>query len=80
MCLAVPAKILQRPSTTVALCDMGGIQKLVDISLVPDAQINDWIIVHVGFALNKINPEEAEKTLKLLSEISQKQGAHGELR
>ncbi len=72
MCLAVPAKILQRKSDAVAICDMGGVQKDVDISLVPDAQPDDWVIVHVGFALNKINPEEAEKTLKLLGEISQK--------
>ncbi len=72
MCLAVPAKILERQSETVALCDMGGVKKTVDISLVPDARPDDWVIVHVGFALNKIDAEEAQKTLKLLGEISQK--------
>ncbi len=72
MCLAVPAKILERQSETVALCDMGGVKKTVDISLVPDARPDDWVIVHVGFALNKIDAEQAQKTLKLLGEISQK--------
>ena len=74
MCLAVPAKILQCTSQTSALCDMGGVEKTVDISLIPDAQVGDWVVVHVGFALNKINPEEAEKTLKLLGEIASTEG------
>ncbi len=74
MCLAVPAKILQCTSNTSAFCDMSGVEKTVDISLIPDAQVGDWVVVHVGFALNKINPEEAEKTLKLLGEIASAEG------
>lgn len=70
MCLAVPAKILRRETASQALCDMGGVTKTIDISLVPDADEGDWVIVHVGFALNKINPEEAERTLQLLGAIS----------
>ena len=55
MCLAVPAKIIRLEDSNQALCDMGGITKPIDVSLTPDAHEGDWVIVHVGFALNKID-------------------------
>ena len=65
MCLAIPAKIISVDGTT-AHCEMSGVTKDVDISLTPQAKAGDWVIVHVGFALNRIDEKEAEETLALL--------------
>lgn len=67
MCLAVPAKIIRLEDQNQALCDMGGVTKTVDVSLTPDAHEGDWVVVHVGFALNKVNEAQAKRTLELLS-------------
>lgn len=68
MCLAVPARIVRMESPNEALCDFGGVQKHVDTTLISDAKENDWVIVHVGFALEKIDEKKAEETLALLKE------------
>ena len=62
MCLAIPAKIISVDGTT-AHCEMSGVTKDVDISLTPQAKAGDWVIVHVGFALQVIDPEKAAETL-----------------
>lgn len=69
MCLAVPAIILEIKDTDTALCDFNGVQKEVNISLINEAVIGEWVIVHVGFALNRIDAQEAEKTLQTLAAI-----------
>lgn len=70
MCLAVPAKIIEIENQTHALCDFNGIQKTVDVSLITEPQVGDWVIVHVGFALNKIDETKAQETLSLMSELA----------
>ncbi len=70
MCLAVPAKIIEIQNQTNALCDFNGIQKTVDVSLITEPQVGDWVIVHVGFALNKIDEAKAQETLSLMSELA----------
>ncbi len=52
-----------------AQVSFGGIRKDINISMVPEAQINDYVLVHVGVALSIVNEEEAEKTLKYLDEL-----------
>jgi hydrogenase expression/formation protein HypC len=47
----------------------GGITRLVQLDFVPEAGVGDYVIVHVGFALSKVNAEEAERTYQLLEEI-----------
>ena len=69
MCLAVPAKILAINDSDTALCDFNGVQKDVNISLINDPKPGDWVIVHVGFALNRIDADEAQKTLQALEAI-----------
>ena len=69
MCLAVPAKILTVKDADTALCDFNGVQKDVNISLINDPKHGDWVIVPVGFALNRIDAEEAQKTLEALAAI-----------
>ena len=68
MCLAIPAHIVTVEGTT-ALCEMTGVTKEVDISLTPDALPGDWVIVHVGFALQKIDAEKAEETIKAMESV-----------
>ncbi len=69
MCLALPAKIITIDETTdMATVALGEVKKEVSIALIEDAKINDYVLIHVGYALNKISPEEAERTLQLFSE------------
>lgn len=65
MCLALPARIVERRGADDAVIDAGGVRKLISLALVPDAVEGDYVIVHVGYALSKLDPDEAAKTLAL---------------
>jgi hydrogenase expression/formation protein HypC len=72
MCLAVPGKILdtrEENGSRLGRVQFGGIKRLVQLDFVPEAGVGDYVIVHVGFALSKVNAEEAERTYQLLEEI-----------
>lgn len=69
MCLAIPARVVDMPTAESAIVDVGGVRKEVSLALVEDVAIGDYVIVHVGFALNKLNPEEAANTLALFAEM-----------
>jgi hydrogenase expression/formation protein HypC len=72
MCLGIPGKIIEVYETNglpMGKIDFGGVIKEACLAYVPEAQVGDYTIVHVGFALNVIDEEEAQKTLDLLSEI-----------
>lgn len=71
MCLAIPAEITERRDNAMAVVDLGGVRKEISIALVPDAQPGDYVIVHVGYALSLIDPEEAAKTLALFEELGE---------
>ncbi|MCG5031413.1 HypC/HybG/HupF family hydrogenase formation chaperone [Mesosutterella sp. OilRF-GAM-744-9] len=66
MCLAVPGKIVSVSSPEEAVADLGGIRKAVNVSLIDDPKPGDWVIIHVGFALQKIDEEQAQETLRAL--------------
>ncbi len=69
MCLALPAKVIAiDESTEKAMVVLGEVKKEVSIALVDDVVINDFVLIHVGYALKKVSPEEAERTLKLFAE------------
>jgi hydrogenase expression/formation protein HypC len=68
MCVAVPAKVL-KINGNIAEVNLMGVFKKVDISLIPDVKINDFIIVHAGFAIQIIEQEEALETLDLFGKI-----------
>lgn len=68
MCLSVPAKILEI-NGTVAKASIGGSIIDVSLQLVDDAKIGDYVLVHTGFALEKIDEKEARKTLDLLNDM-----------
>ncbi|MCP3971592.1 MAG: HypC/HybG/HupF family hydrogenase formation chaperone [Rhodobacteraceae bacterium] len=68
MCLAIPTRILRLRDDGLADAELEGVIKEVSLALVPDAGPGDYVIVHVGYALSKLDPEEAERTLQLFAE------------
>ena len=68
MCLAVPARITALLENDMAKAEVGGIVKDVNLMLVDDVAVGDYVIVHVGFALSRLEPEEAAETLALFAE------------
>lgn len=73
MCLAVPAKILHLIDDKHARVDFGGIEKEIDVSLIEAPKVNEWVIVHVGVALNKIDEIKALETLQMIHSIGEAQ-------
>lgn len=72
MCLAVPARVLEvNQAADTALVSLGGIRRAVSLALVEDTAVGDYVLVHVGYALTRISPEEAERTLELLRELGE---------
>jgi hydrogenase expression/formation protein HypC len=71
MCLAIPAQIVELREGDNAVVDLAGVRKEISLALVDNVAIGDYVIVHVGYALNKLDPEEAAKTLALFSELGQ---------
>jgi hydrogenase expression/formation protein HypC len=73
MCLAIPGKILdleEDGESRLARVEFGGITRKVSLDLVPEAGVGDYVIVHVGFAISKLDEEEAHRTLELLEQMS----------
>jgi hydrogenase expression/formation protein HypC len=71
MCLAIPARVAEILAGDQAVVDLGGVRKDISLALVDGVQVGDYVIVHVGYALNKLDPEEAERTLALFAEMAQ---------
>ncbi len=69
MCLAVPVKVLEVKDLT-ALVELGGITRPVSIMLVPDTQAGDYVLLHAGFAIEKLNEDEAKETLRLSTALA----------
>lgn len=71
MCLALPARVVERLDGDQALVDLGGVRKPVSLAMVPQAVVGDYVIVHVGFAIGMVDPAEAERTLALFQAAAQ---------
>ena len=71
MCLAIPCKVCELKSGDAAIIEVGGIRKEVSLALVDDVVVGDYVIVHVGYALTRLDPEEAEKTLRVFAELGE---------
>lgn len=69
MCLAIPARVVEITAGDNAIVDLGGVKKEISLALVEGVTVGDYVIVHVGYALNRLDPEEAEKTLALFAEM-----------
>jgi hydrogenase expression/formation protein HypC len=75
MCLALPARIVERLDGDQALVELGGVRKPVSLALVGDAQVGDYVIVHVGFAIGRVDADEAQRTLELFAEMAAQDAA-----
>ena len=72
MCLAIPMKVVELVANPTgssladeAIVDVGGVRKRISLAFVDGAAVGDYVIVHVGYALQRLDPEEAERTLEL---------------
>lgn len=73
MCLALPARIIELRENELGIVDLGGVRKEISLALVEEVQAGDYVIVHAGYALSKLDIAEAEATLRLFAELN---GAH----
>ena len=70
MCLAVPARVIEVLEGNQATVDLDGVRVQISLALVDEIQVDDYVIVHVGYALNRLDPEEAARTLAMFAEAS----------
>lgn len=75
MCLAIPVQVKEVLPDAMARVSLDGVTKVISTALIEDVQVGDYLILHVGYALAKIDPEEAEKTLALIKEAAGGQAA-----
>lgn len=66
MCLAIPAEVISIHEDGTATVSLGGLRQGISLALVEGVTVGDYVIVHTGFALSRLDPEEAKKTLTLL--------------
>jgi hydrogenase expression/formation protein HypC len=70
MCLALPARMVERCGDETAVVDMGGVRKRISVALVPEAGVGDYVIVHVGHAIGMLDEAEAQASLALFAEMA----------
>ena len=68
MCLAIPTRVVELLPDNQALVDLGGVRKAISLELVDDVAVGDYVIIHVGYALTRLDPDEAARTLALMAE------------
>ena len=72
MCLAIPAEVIKiSEDKQTATVSLEGVRKDISLALLTDINIGDFVLIHVGYALNKISPEEAQRTLALMAELEE---------
>ena len=74
MCLAIPGRVIERMEVDglrMARVSFGSMMKQICIEYTPDAMPGDYVLVHVGFALSKVDEREAQRTFELLEELNQ---------
>ena len=73
MCLGIPGEIVRitDAETSLATVDVGGVRRVVNVDLLDDVTPGDWVLVHVGFAMSKIDEAEAQATLAMLAGLGQ---------
>jgi len=73
MCLGIPAQIVEEidPEAGLAKAEISGVRRNISTALCPEAGVGDWVLLHVGFALSKIDEEEAHRTIALLEAMGE---------
>ena len=80
MCLAIPGKILsckEQEHSRIGRVEFGGIVRPICLDFVPESEVGDYVMVHVGFAISRVDREEAERTLELLEQMGALQEEFG---
>jgi hydrogenase expression/formation protein HypC len=70
MCLAIPARVIQIEEG-LGLVELGGVVREASFMLLPDAQVDDYVLLHAGYALQKVDEAEAEETIRLLADLAE---------
>ncbi|MGI9106952.1 MAG: HypC/HybG/HupF family hydrogenase formation chaperone [Pyrinomonadaceae bacterium] len=75
MCLAIPGKIIEivDAENNIAKVDVGGVRRNINTGMLDETLVGDYVLIHVGFAMSKIDEHEAQETLRVLEEIGQYQ-------
>ncbi len=73
MCLAVPMKIVELKENGAGVCELENVRYDVDLSLIEASQLNDFVIVHAGFAIEKLDIDEANERLQLFKDLAETQ-------
>jgi hydrogenase expression/formation protein HypC len=72
MCLAIPAEVVEiTEDRQIATVSLDGVRKDISLALLTEIEEGDFVLVHVGYALNRISPEEAQRTLELMAELAE---------
>jgi hydrogenase expression/formation protein HypC len=73
MCLAIPGQIVEivDDAKSLAKVDVAGVQRNVNVGLLDGTEAGDWVLIHVGFALSKVDEDEAQATLQLLQQMGE---------
>jgi hydrogenase expression/formation protein HypC len=73
MCLGIPAQIVEQVDLKagIAKAEISGVRRNVSVALCPEAEVGDWVLVHVGFALSRIDEEQARETIALLEQMGE---------
>jgi hydrogenase expression/formation protein HypC len=69
MCLAIPVRVTELLAGDQAMVDLGGVRKQISLALLDGVQIGDYVILHVGYALTRLDIAEAERTLALFASL-----------
>ncbi|NIO48476.1 MAG: HypC/HybG/HupF family hydrogenase formation chaperone [Candidatus Aminicenantes bacterium] len=75
MCLGIPARVVQIDESDLGKVDYLGTRVKTNFALLENIKVGDWVIVHAGFAISKLNEEEARETFSLLREMAEKEAA-----
>lgn len=70
MCLAIPVEIIELKDNKMAVVEAGGIRKVISIQFLSGVKQGDYVLLHAGFAIQKIDQKQAEETLRILREIA----------
>jgi len=69
MCLAIPARVVELGADELAVVDLGGVRLEISVALLEEVAVGDYVIVHVGYALSRLDPEEARVSLELFAQM-----------
>jgi len=73
MCLGVPVRLVEKHGST-GIAEYKGVKREIGLELIDEVQVGDWVILHAGFAIQKLDQEEAKKTLRLFEELEALEG------